>query len=445
MIEKPKTKKDVINLAKANNVKFIRLQFCDIHGAVKNMSVPVGQIEKILDNGMMLDGSSIRGFRTIETSDMYFFPDISTFQILPWRPQEDAVARIICDIHNADGTPFEGCPRNNLKRVLKKASDMGYTMNVGPECEFFLFDTDDDGMPTTNIIDKGGYYDIEPIDQGADLRRAVIECIEEMGFEVEASHHEVAPSQHEIDFKYADALTTADNVVSFKWATKAIADSFGLYATFMPKPISGVNGNGMHCNMSLFKDAKNAFYDETKEDGISETMKYYIGGVLKHVKEFAAVTNPIVNSYKRLVPGYEAPVYIAWSKMNRSALIRVPASRGMGTRVELRCPDPSTNPYLCFAVMLEAGLDGIANKINPPAEVNENIYSLEMQTLKDRDINALPGDLNEAIYHMADSKIVRSALGDHIFDHYLATKHREYQEYRANVSKWEIDTYLASY
>ena len=298
MIEKPKTKEDVINLAKANDVKFIRLQFCDIHGAVKNMSVPVGQIEKILDNGMMLDGSSIRGFRTIETSDMYFFPDISTFQILPWRPQEDAVARIICDIHNADGTPFEGCPRNNLKRVLKKAADMGYTMNVGPECEFFLFDTDDDGMPTTNIIDKGGYYDIEPTDQGADVRRAVIECIEEMGFEVEASHHEVAPSQHEIDFKYADALTTADNVVSFKWATKAVAYSFGLYATFMPKPISGVNGNGMHCNMSLFKDGKNAFFDESKEDGLSETMKYYIGGVLKYVKEFAAVTNPIVNSYK---------------------------------------------------------------------------------------------------------------------------------------------------
>jgi glutamine synthetase len=445
MREKPKTREDVIKLAKANDVKFIRLQFCDIHGTVKNISVPIGQIEKVLDNKMMLDGSSIRGFRTIETSDMYFNPDISTFQILPWRPQEDAVARIICDIYNPDGTPFMGCPRNNLKRVLKQAADLGYSFNLGPECEFFLFDTDEEGLATTKYIDKAGYFEVEPLDQGSDVRRSIIECLEEMGFEVEASHHEVAPSQHEIDFKYAEALETADNVLTFKWATKAIANSYGLFATFMPKPIAGVNGSGMHCNMSLFKDGKNAFYDESKADGISETMRYFIGGLLKHVKEFTAVTNPLVNSYKRIVPGYEAPVYIAWSKLNRSALIRIPATRGIGTRVELRCPDPSTNPYLAFAVLLEAGLDGVRNKIEPPAEVNDNIYKLEMETLTDRNINELPGDLNEAIKCMAGSAIVKSALGEHIFEHFLETKHKEYQEYRAFVSEWEINRYLSVY
>jgi glutamine synthetase len=445
MKEKPKTREDVIKLAKANDVKFIRLQFCDIHGTVKNISVPIGQIEKVLDNKMMLDGSSIRGFRTIETSDMYFNPDLSTFQILPWRPQEDAVARIICDIYNPDGTPFMGCPRNNLKRVLKQAADLGYSFNLGPECEFFLFDTDEEGLPTTKFVDRAGYFEVEPLDQGSDVRRSIIECLEEMGYEVEASHHEVAPSQHEIDFKYAEALETADNVLTFKWATKAIADSYGLFATFMPKPVAGVNGSGMHCNMSLFKDGQNAFYDESKEDGISETMRYFIGGLLKHVKEFTAVTNPLVNSYKRIVPGYEAPVYIAWSKLNRSALIRIPATRGVGTRVELRCPDPSTNPYLAFAVLLEAGLDGVRNKIEPPAEVNDNIYKLEMETLTDRNINALPGDLNEAIKCMAESAIVKSALGDHIFEHFLETKHKEYQEYRAYVSQWEINKYLSVY
>lgn len=440
------TKDEIIRIAKANDVKFIRLQFCDIHGIPKNMSIPVEQIEKALNNKMMLDGSSIRGFRNIETSDMYFYPDLSTFQVLPWRPKEASVARIICDIYNSDGTPFEGCPRNNLKRVLKKASDLGYEFNVGPECEFFLFELDEHGKPTTQTIDEGGYYDVEPTDEGADIRRSIIYALEEMGFHIEASHHEVAHSQHEIDFKYEDALTTADNVVTFKWATKAIANAFNLYATFMPKPISGVNGNGMHCNMSLFDhDGNNVFYDENAPDGISKTMLHYIGGVLKHVREFCAVTNPLVNSYKRLVPGYEAPVYIAWSKMNRSALIRVPATRGVGTRVELRSPDPSCNPYLAFASVLEAGLDGIQNKIEPPKEVNENIYKLEMDTLEKRDINALPGSLNNAINAMEKSKIVKDALGDHIFKHYIETKHREFQQYRATVSKWEIDNYLHAY
>lgn len=438
-----KTREDVLKLANANDVKFVRLQFCDIHGMVKNMSVPVEQLEKALDNKMMLDGSSIRGFRNIETSDMYFYPDISTFRVLPWRPREGAVARIICDIYNPDGTPFMGCPRNNLKRVLKKAEDMGFKFNIGPECEFFLFDRDENGLPTSNIIDHAGYYDVEPTDEGADVRRAIILALEELGFTIEASHHEVAQSQHEIDFMYSDALSTADNVITFKWTTKTIANDFGLYATFMPKPIAGINGSGMHCNMSLFDvNGNNIFYDESKPDGISDKMKNFIAGLLKHVRSFTAITNPLVNSYKRLVPGYEAPVYIAWSKLNRSALIRVPATRGLGTRAELRCPDPSCNPYLAFAVLLEAGLDGIKNNLQPPSEVNENIYHLEMHTLVQREINALPGNLDESIQELEKSALMKEALGDHIFSHYIDTKYREYQEYRASVSKWELDHYL---
>lgn len=446
MSKKIKTRDDIVKLCNANDVQFLRLQFCDIHGLVKNMSVPVSQLDKALDNKVMLDGSSIRGFRTIETSDMHFLPDISTFKVLPWRPREGAVARIICDIGNSDGTPFEGCPRVNLKRVLKKAEDMGYTFNIGPEAEFFLFETDEAGFPTTRLTDKGGYYDVEPADLGADVRRSIIQTLDELGFDIEASHHEVAPSQHEIDFKYSDALSTADNVITFKWTTKSIASEYGLYATFMPKPMSGVNGSGMHTNMSLFDlKGNNVFYDESAPDGLSETMKYFTAGILEHVKSFTAISNPLVNSYKRLVPGYEAPVYMAWSQKNRSALIRIPASRGMGTRVELRSPDPACNPYLSFAVMLEAGLDGIQKKLQPPAEVNENIYDMEMKTLSERGINALPGSLEDAIKHMEKSDLVKSALGDHIYSHYIETKHKEYQDYRASVSLWELDQYLAHF
>jgi glutamine synthetase len=441
-----KTKDDIVKLCTANDVSFIRLQFCDIHGLVKNMSVPISQLDRVLDNQIMLDGSSIRGFRTIETSDMYFRPDISTFRVLPWRPKDGAVARIICDIYNPDGTPFDGCPRNNLKRVLKEARDQGYIFNVGPECEFFLFHNDDEGLPSTELVDNGGYYDVEPTDLGSDVRRSIITTLEELGFEVEASHHEVAPSQHEIDFKYAEALSTADNVITFKWATKSIANEYGLYATFLPKPLAGVNGSGMHCNMSLSSvDGKNLFFDETKADGISDVMKHYIAGILKHVKSFSAITNPLVNSYKRLVPGYEAPVYIAWSKLNRSALIRIPAARGQTTRVELRCPDPAANPYLAFAAMLTAGLDGIKQKLEPPKEVNENIYKLEMHTMVERDIHALPGDLDEALRYMEKSDLMKEALGEHIYKHYLETKYQEYQEYRAQVTQWELDNYLTAF
>lgn len=443
MSKKIQSKEDIVKLCNANDVKFIRLQFCDIHGHVKNMSVPIGQLDKALDNKVMLDGSSIRGFRTIETSDMYFYPDISTFKVLPWRPRDGAVARFICDIHEADGSPFMGCPRNNLKRVLAKAKDMGYIFNIGTEAEFFLFETDEEGFASTKLTDKGGYYDVEPADVGSDVRRSVIMTLEELDFDIEASHHEVAPSQHEIDFKYSDALTTADNVITFKWATKTVASEYGLYATFMPKPLYGVNGSGMHTNMSLFDlKGNNVFLDETKPDGISDTMRYFTAGILKHVKDFTAVANPLVNSYKRLVPGYEAPVYVAWSQCNRSALIRIPASRGLSTRVELRSPDPATNPYLALAVMLEAGLDGIEKKLNPPAEVNENIYEMEMKTLAERDINALPGSLDEALANMEKSALVKSALGDHIYHHYIQTKHKEFQDYRAQVTQWELDNYL---
>lgn len=443
MNRKIKSKDDITKLCNANDVKFIRLQFCDIHGHPKNLSLPVEQLDKALDNKMMLDGSSIRGFRNIETSDMYFHPDISTFKVLPWRPREGAVARFICDIYNPDGSPFDGCPRNNLKRVLKKAEDMGYVFNIGTECEFFLFETSPEGFPTLGFTDRGGYYDVEPADLGSDVRRSIILTLEEMGFEIEASHHEVAPSQHEIDFKYADALITADNVITLKWASKTIAAEYGMHATFMPKPIAGINGSGMHTNMSLSDvHGNNVFYDASKADGISDIMKYFTAGLLKYVKEYCAITNPLVNSYKRLVPGYEAPVYIAWSQLNRSALIRVPASRGSGTRVELRCPDSAANPYLAFAVLLEAGLDGIINKIQAPAEVNENIYHLEMSTREERNINALPGDLDEALRLMEKSNLVKKALGEHIYTHYIETKHKEYQDYRSAVSQWEIDHYL---
>ena len=354
------TREEIKSLIKEYNIKFIKLQFVDINGQVKNMSVPSEQIDKALNNEIMLDGSSIKGFRSIETSDMFFHPDINSFQILPWRNTNGInAARLICDIYNSDGTPFEGCPRCNLKRVMEAAEKLGFSMNVGPEAEFFLFSKDKDGNVTTDTQDSAGYYDVGPEDLGEDVRSDIVLTLQEMGFDIEASHHEVADGQHEIDFRYADILTAADNVTTFRIAVKAIAAQHNLHATFMPKPIFGINGSGMHCNVSLFKDGKNAFYDEKAEYQLSDTAKYAVGGILKHVKSITAITNPVVNSYKRLVPGYEAPVYLAWSLANRSALVRVPAKRGISTRVELRSPDPSCNPYLAFAAILEAALDGI--------------------------------------------------------------------------------------
>lgn len=437
------SKQEIKEIIVSNNIKFIRLQFVDINGHVKNMAVPSLHIDKVLNNEYMLDGSSIKGFRNIETSDMYFYPDRTTFAIMPWRERDGSnVARIICDIHNSDGSPFEGCPRCNLKRVLKQAKEMGYVMNVGPEAEFFLFKRTEDGVPSTMSHDRAGYYDVGPDDLGENIRADIVSTLQKMGFEIEASHHEVAPSQHEIDFKYADALTASDNIVTFKYAVKAVAAHYGLHATFMPKPIYGINGSGMHCNISLFKDGQNDFFAENEPYQLSKEALYVIGGVLKHVKDFTAVTNPLVNSYKRIVPGYEAPVYLAWSLANRSALIRVPAKRGNATRVELRSPDPSCNPYLAMAVILQSALDGIKNKITPPDVVELNIYDMSYKERKKNKIDSLPGSLVEALYLMEKSEVVKAALGEHIFSEFINSKHKEWDSFRTYVSAWELDRYL---
>ena len=440
------TDAQIKKIIQEKNVKFIELQFVDINGQVKSLTIPSVHIDKALENEMMLDGSSIKGFRSIETSDMYFYPDKNTFCILPWREFEGTnTARLICDIYNADGTPFEGCPRCNLKRVMTDAKKLGYSMNMGPEVEFFLFKRDENNHPTTNIDDRAGYYDIGPDDLGEDIRAEIVLNLQEMGFDIEASHHEGAESQHEIDFKYADILTAADNVATFKIAVKAIAAQYGLHATFMAKPIYGINGSGMHCNVSLFKDGKNAFYDENTETKLSDVAMYSIGGMLKHVQGITAVTNPTVNSFKRLVPGYEAPVYLAWSLANRSALLRVPAKRGNATRVELRSPDPSCNPYLAFAVILGACLDGVKNEIKPPKQVDANIYALSLEDRKKRKINSLPGSLAEALELLEKSKVAKEALGEHVFKEFTEAKHKEWDSFRTYVSQWELDRYLERY
>ncbi len=440
------TREEVKQLIIEYNIKFIKLQFVDINGQVKNISIPSEQIDKALDNEIMLDGSSIKGFRSIETSDMFFHPDINSFQILPWREHNGInSARLICDIYNADGTPFEGCPRCNLKRVMEAAEKMGFSMNIGPEAEFFLFAKDKNGDVTTETQDRAGYYDVGPEDLGEDVRSDIVLTLQEMGFDIEASHHEVADGQHEIDFRYADILTAADNVTTFKIAVKAIAAKHNLHATFMPKPIFGINGSGMHCNISLFKDGKNAFYDENAEYQLSDVAKYSVGGMLKHVKSITAITNPLVNSYKRLVPGYEAPVYLAWSLANRSALLRVPAKRGVSTRVELRSPDPACNPYLAFASILEACLDGIRNKIDPPAPVESNIYKLTSKERKKQRIDSLPGSLSDALEQMDKSLVVQAALGEHIFKEFRTSKKKEWDSFRTYVSQWELDKYLERY
>ena len=426
-----------------NNIEFIKLEFCDINGTMKNLSVPCEQIDKVLNNEIMLDGTSIKGFRSIETSDMYFYPDLNTFTVLPWRSDDETkVARFICDIHNADGTPFEGCPRCNLKKMIEKAKKLGYTMNVGPEAEFFIFHKDENGTPTLDTSDKAGYYDASPRDKGENLRRKIVKTLKQMGFEIEASHHEVAAGQHEIDFKYADALTTADNIATFRYVVKAIAEEAGMYATFMPKPIFGINGSGMHCNISLFKNGKNMFYAPDRAYQLSKEALYSIGGLLKHVKSFTAITNPIVNSYKRLVVGYEAPVYLAWSLANRSALIRVPAKRKDATRVELRSPDPSCNPYLALAVILGAIIDGVENHIEPPLQVEENIYEMTPKELKRAKIESLPSSLEEAVYLLKKNEIIKEALGEHIFNEFVTTKTKECEIFKTRISPLEIEMYL---
>lgn len=439
-------KDDILRIVREQDVKFIRLQFTDIFGTLKNVAITVEQLEKALDNKCMFDGSSIEGFVRIEESDMYLRPDTNTFVIFPWRPQTGKVARLICDVYNPDGTPFAGDPRHVLKRALEKATSMGYdTFNVGPECEFFLFVTDSDGNPTTKTHDNGGYFDLGPVDLGENARRDMCLALEDMGFEIEASHHEVAPGQHEIDFKYNDALTAADAILTFKLVVKTIAQRHGLHATFMPKPIFGINGSGMHTNTSLYKNGQNVFYDKKDPLQLSQEAYWFIGGLMKHMRSMAAITNPIVNSYKRLVPGYEAPVYVAWSARNRSPLIRIPAARGMSTRVELRCPDPTCNPYLALAGILSAGLDGIENQIQPPASIDKNIFQMTEEERLAEGIYSLPGSLEDALKELEASKLGRAVLGDHIFEKYLEAKYKEWDEYRTKVSQWEVEQYLVRY
>lgn len=441
------TNTDIKTMIKELDVQFIKLQFVDINGQVKNMAVPSEHIDRVLNNEIMLDGSSIKGFRNIETSDMFFYPDKNTFQILPWQEFESGKsARLICDIYNSDGTPFEGCPRCNLKRLMAEAKKLGFSMNIGPEAEFFLFEKDMEGHITTETHDRAGYYDVGPDDLGEEVRADIVSTLQDMDFDIEASHHEVADGQHEIDFKYSDILTAADNVATFRIAVKAIAAQYGLHATFMPKPVYGINGSGMHCNISLSdQNGKNAFYDAKAEYQLSDTAKYAIGGMLKHIKSITAILNPTVNSYKRLVPGYEAPVYMAWSLANRSALLRVPAKRGASTRVELRSPDPSCNPYLAFATILAACLDGVRNKIEPPKPVEANIYKLSEKDRKRLKIESLPGSLKEALDYMQKSLIAKTALGSHIVDEFVTAKEIEWDAFRTYVSQWEIDKYLARY
>ncbi|HPE16673.1 MAG TPA: type I glutamate--ammonia ligase, partial [Oscillospiraceae bacterium] len=391
------SKADIVRMVEEEDVEFIRMQFTDIFGQLKNVAITRSQIEKAVNNQIMIDGSSIEGFTRIHESDQYLYPDLDTFTILPWRPQHGKVARLICDVYNPNGTPFVGDPRGVLKRVLARASKLGYTFNVGPECEFFLFETDERGRPVVTTSDEAGYFDLSPLDHGESTRREICLVLEAMGFEIEASHHEVAAGQHEIDFKYAEALRAADNIMTFKLAVKTIAQRNGLHATFMPKPIFGINGSGMHTNMSLFRDGKNVFYNPDGEKGLSKEAYNFIAGLLIHAQGMAAVTNPLVNSYKRLVPGYEAPCYLAWSASNRSALIRIPAARGQSTRVELRCPDPSCNPYLALAVCLAAGLDGIERGLTPPPEITENIFAMDAASRMEHGIANLPGSLFEAL------------------------------------------------
>ncbi len=437
------TKQDVLRMAKDANVKFIRLQFTDIFGVLKNVAIPVEQLGKALDGELMFDGSSIEGFVRIEESDQFLRPDPNTFTVFPWRPRDGSVARLICDVYTPDEEPFAGCPRCQLQRVLEEAKSMGYTLNTGPEAEFFLFHTDESGRPTTITHDHGGYFDLSPVDLGENARRDMVMTLQEMGFEIEASHHEVAQGQHEIDFKYDEALATADKLVTFKFVVRSIAQRHGLHASFMPKPIFGINGSGMHTHQSLFKDGENVFYDPDGERQMSELAYYYIGGILKHAPAFTAITNPTVNSYKRLVPGYEAPVYLAWSEKNRSPLIRIPARRGVGTRVEVRSPDPSANPYLALAVMLKAGLDGIKNKIHAPAPVDKNIYNLTAEERKEMQIESLPGSLSQALDNLEQNTVILEALGSHIYERFMEAKRIEYQEYQMAVHQWELERYLA--
>mgnify|MGYP002760232882 FL=1 len=444
------TKSDVLEQIEAKGVDFLRLQFTDILGTVKNISIPASQAEKAFGEGIYFDGSSIEGFVRIQESDMRLKPDPDTFSVLPWRSARSdntVTARMICDVINTStDEPFAGDPRYVLKRAIAKAEEMGFNMNTGPEPEFFVFENDEDGRATTVTHDAGGYFDLAPKDMAQEIRAEIIYTLEAMGFEVEASHHEVARGQHEIDFKYADALTTADNVATFRSVVRATAELHDVHATFMPKPISGINGSGMHTHMSLFEDGENAFHDEDDEFNLSTLAYQFLGGILEHAPALTAVCNPTVNSYKRLVPGYEAPIYVAWSDVNRSALVRKPAARvPAASRIELRSPDPTCNPYLAFAVMLSAGLDGIEKGNEAPGPVRENIYEFTEADRLERGIETLPSTLGQAVSALEDDDVILDALGPHVSEKYVQAKSHEYTEFLASVSEWELDRYLETF
>jgi len=440
------SKEEIMKITKVENVRYIRLQFTDLFGTIKNVEIPVSQLSKALDNKMMFDGSSIEGFVRIEESDMYLYPDLDTFVIFPWTVEKGKVARFICDIFHPDGTPFEGDPRSNLKRALRKMEELGFTeFNVGPEPEFFLFKLDDKGQPTLELNDQAGYFDLAPTDLGENCRRDIVLELEEMGFEIEASHHEVAPGQHEIDFKYQNALKACDDIQTFKLVVKTIARKHGLHATFMPKPLFGVNGSGMHSNLSLFKDGENAFYEESGHLQLSDTARKFIAGIMKHAPNFTAITNPTVNSYKRLVPGYEAPCYVAWSARNRSPLIRIPASRGLSTRIEVRSVDPAANPYLAMAVLLASGLDGIKNNLNPPEPVDRNIYVMTRAERIENGIIDLPANLAEALENLKTDEVITNALGGHLLERFIEGKEIEWNMFRTQVHPWEREQYILQY
>lgn len=440
------SKEDVIRLVKEQNINFIRMQFIDIFGQMKNLAITSSQMEKALSNKLTIDGSSIEGYTRIHESDQYLHPDLDTFSPVAWSVGHGKVARMFCDVYNPDGSPFVGDPRYVLKRTLERAKKMGLTFNVGPECEFFLFEVDKDGAPTVKTRDEAGYFDLGPTDHGEATRREVCLALEDLGFEIEASHHEVAAGQHEIDFKYGDALSAADKIMTFKQTVKAIAHRNGQHATFMPKPLFGASGSGMHTNMSLFdEDGNNIFFDPNGERQLSEKAYQFIAGLLHHMKALTAITNPLVNSYKRLVPGYEAPCYLAWSASNRSALIRIPAARGQSTRVELRSPDPSCNPYLSLAVCLAAGLDGIEKNMTAPAEITENIYDMDDKSRAFHGIEDLPSSLNEALNEFKKSDLMLETLGSHVFSQFIAGKEKEWNDYCTRVSNWELANYLVKY
>ncbi|WP_158855225.1 type I glutamate--ammonia ligase [Halorhabdus sp. CUG00001] len=439
----------VLEAIDEKNVDFLRLQFTDILGTVKNVSITADQAEKAFTEGIYFDGSSIDGFVRIQESDMRLDPDPSTFAVLPWRTSEDsAAARLICDVINTStGEPFEGDPRGILKTAIDRANEMGYEVNVAPEPEFFLFEENEDGRATTKTNDVGGYFDLAPKDLASDVRRDIIFGLEDMGFDIEASHHEVAEGQHEINFTYDDALSTADNVATFRSVVRAIAAEHDLHATFMPKPIPKINGSGMHTHISLFTaEGENAFHDGDDEFDLSGTAKQFLAGILDHAPAITAVTNPTVNSYKRLVPGYEAPVYVAWSDRNRSALIRKPAARvPAASRIEARFPDPSSNPYLAFAALIHAGLDGIENGIDCPDPVRENIYEFDEAKREEYGINTLPENLGEALDALEDDEVILDALGPHTSEKFLQAKRQEYKDYLVDVSEWELDRYLETF